>query len=299
MLNSCNNPAEELFNPIIDHLQIVKEVAGSGVYWPQFGVNTLGELVPGKAYFMLVDEDVEVEFPGCTTSDKTPSNSPWRGRTDHGTGLCGGTPLSLRRGTGGEVIKTPITHTIAIPLQAITGISAGSIITIYNQFGLCCGAAISQNQNTAITVFGDDPTTPAIDGMTEGEAMNFRVFNPETGKEFTLEAAFDEQMPQCGTFESHGLSVVKELNVTGVVEIAGSEMNVSVYPNPSSGIFNIRSKTMNGFGWEISNTHGSILATGNNQSIDFAIDLSSYPKGIYYLGISQGELQTVKKLVIQ
>ncbi len=123
VLNNCNNPVEELFNTIIDNLQIVKEVAGAGVYWPQFGVNTLGELIPGKAYFVLVDEDVELEFFPCTPanmtpspalplqgkggdprtgtntgavdgagqrvgtpSDKTPSNSPLRGRTSQHTG---------------------------------------------------------------------------------------------------------------------------------------------------------------------------------------------------------------------
>ena len=65
VLNTCDNPVEDLFSPIINHLQIVKEVAGPKVYWPQFGINTLDKIIPGKAYFVLVDADVEVEFPEC------------------------------------------------------------------------------------------------------------------------------------------------------------------------------------------------------------------------------------------
>jgi len=338
VLNSCNNPAEELFNPIIEHLQIVKEVAGWGVYWPQFGVNTLGELIPGKAYFVLVDEDVELEFLPCTPanmtpspalplqgkgggprtgtntgavdgagqrggtpSDKTPSISPLRGRTSQrtGTGQRVGTPSPQGEGWG-EVQKTPITHIIAIPAQVLTGLENGDIIAIYNQNGLCCGAVSYQNQNLALTVFGDDPTTPQVDGMVEGESLQFRVINPETGKESTLEAEFDEQMPQSGYFTDNGISAVKSLESTGIEEFAGNHFNISVYPNPSNGIFNILTGYDNQeTNWQIVGMDGAVILYGSNETTQFTIDLSTYPKGIYYLKITQGGLQTVKKLVVQ
>jgi hypothetical protein len=344
VLNACDNNVEDLFAPVIGHVQIVKEVAGWGVYWPQYGVNTLGDVVPGKAYFVLVDEDVEVEFAPCTRSnflsDKTPSNSPSRGRTEPASqkqidknnqsdnsavrssvaALRVGTPLSLRRGAGGEVspcvatpspegegwgevLKTPLTHTIAFPETILEDFEEGDFITIYNQNGLLCGAALVQNQNLVLTAFGDDPTTPQVDGLTEGEAMQFRVFNPKTGKEFPLEVKFDESLPQGGYFVNHGLSAVKGIETTGLEEMATSGINLSVYPNPSTGIFHVETQsgfeTLTGFAWEISNTHGSIIAKGISQSNDFKIDISKHPKGIYYLKISQEELQTIKKLVLQ
>jgi len=226
----------------------------------------------------------------------------------NGSGLCGGTPFPSRGRVGdgvGLCVATPLTHTIALPLQVISGLAEGSIITIYNQFGLCCGAAIFQNQNLALIAFGDDPTTPEIDGMTEGETMNFRIFNPESGKESTMEVAFDGQMPQGGTFENHGLSAVKSLESTGVGEVGDSGMNISVFPNPSTGVFQVSTSDsparagLSEFKYEISDPHGSIIFSGHRQNEYFIIDLSSFPKGIYYLKISQGELQTVKKLVVQ
>lgn len=285
-------------------------------------MNTLGALIPGKAYFVLVNDDVEVEFPVCT-----PSNSPSRGRTDPASelqltmnnqsdnsdvrssvaALRGGTPFLFKGNTCpdyreardcvGLCAGTPITHTIAIPLQAIFGIAEGSIITIYNQFDLCCGAAIYQNQNLAFTAFGDDPTTPQIDGLTEGEPLQFRVFNPETGKAFVLEVVYDDQMPHSGTFVNHGLSAVKDLKITTVEGFENPGLNFSVYPNPSSGIFQV--STLSKFNWEVSNTHGSIITTGDNHADAFTIDLSTYPKGIYYLKITQRGWQTVEKLVVQ
>ena len=334
VLNACDNDVEDLFAPLIGHLQIVKDVAAWGVYWPQFGVNTLGALIPGKAYFVLVDDDVEVEFPVC----ETPANfrqlaerkEPASGKQTEGrkepasedqidknnqsdnsdvwssaVALRGGSPVPSRGRAGDGVIKTPLTHTVAIPAQAISGIAEGSIITIYNQHGSCCGAAIFQNQNLALTAFGDDPTTSQIDGLTEGEPMNFRILNPETGKAFALEVVYDDQMPQGGYFVNHGLSSVKELKITGVEDAVESPMNISVYPNPSSGVFQVSTQSVrqladqSGFGWEVSNAHGSIVATGDNHADAFTIDLSNHPKGIYYLKIKQRGWQTVKKLVLQ
>ncbi|MCK9271408.1 MAG: PKD domain-containing protein, partial [Bacteroidales bacterium] len=334
VLNACDNDVEDLFAPLIGHLQIVKDVAAWGVYWPQFGVNTLGALIPGKAYFVLVDDDVEVEFPVC----ETPANfrqlaerkEPASGKQTEGrkepasedqidknnqsdnsdvwssaVALRGGSPVPSRGRAGDGVIKTPLTHTVAIPAQAISGIAEGSIITIYNQHGSCCGAAIFQNQNLALTAFGDDPTTSQIDGLTEGEPMNFRILNPETGKAFALEVVYDDQMPQGGYFVNHGLSSVKELKITGVEDAVESPMNISVYPNPSSGVFQVSTQSVrqladqSGFGWEVSNAHGSIVATGDNHADAFTIDLSNHPKGIYYLKIKQRGWQTVKKQVLQ
>ncbi len=50
---------------------------------------------------------------------------------------------------------------------------------------------------------------------------------------------------------------------------------------------------------EVRNTHGSIISTGSNKSDIFTLDLSSQHKGIYYIKITQGGLQVVRKLVLQ
>jgi hypothetical protein len=154
-----------------------------------------------------------------------------------------------------------------------------------------------------MTVFGDDPTTPQVDGFTEGEPLRFRVTNPETGKSGMLEVEFDYNMPNSETFANHGLSAGKSMNLNGVGGSTDSRTSISIYPNPSNGIYHVSTltglTTLSEFGWLITNSHGSVIATGQGQSNDFTIDITNHPKGIYYLKITQGGLQTVRKLVLQ
>jgi PKD repeat protein len=346
VLNACDNLSEDFFSEISGSLQIVKEIAGPEVYWPQFGINTLEQIKPGKAYFVLVDEDVEVGFPECD-QDMTPTptmtpipafplegeggeptNKSHKTKSDPNGGMwvgtpspvgegwgevsqCGGTPLLLEeKGLGDEVslcASTPVSHTIAIPLEAISGLNPGDYIKVCGSNGQCYGAVVYQSRNLALTAFGDDPTSTHIDGFTEGEIMQFRVFNPETSMEYPLDVEFETQMPQGGYFVNHGLSAIKSIETSGISSAAEMSSSVRVFPNPSTGIFTIRISDLTGFenllgltiDWEISDIHGSIIATGSNEGNDFSINLTSHPKGIYYLKISQGGMQTVKKLVVQ
>jgi uncharacterized protein (TIGR02145 family) len=294
VLNPCDNFSEDLFSEISGNLQIVKEVAGPDVYWPQFGINTLEQIKPGKAYFVLVDEDVEVEFPECANKSLTLTGASTLSGQGGNKNLTESSDLSEF-----GISTTPITHTIAIPPEAISGLPEGGIIGVYGTYGQCYGAVLYQNHNLALTAFGDDPTSTQIDGLTEGEIMQFRVFNPETGKETMLEVAFDEQMPQGGYFMNHGLSAIKSIQATGIGGASEIENSVNIYPNPSTGIFNVSAPTLSGLDWKAHDIHGSIIATGNENSNEFSINLTSYPKGIYYLKITHGGMQIVRKIVLQ
>jgi len=283
--NACNNFAEDLFSEVSGSLKIVKEVAGPQVYWPQFGINTLNLIVPGKAYFVLVDEDLSVEFQECALDE------PGEGQHMY-------TPSPSEKGWG--EVKTPITHTIAVPMETMTGLKPGDIIGVYGSNGQCFGAVAYQNQNLALTAFGDDPITTQIDGLAEGETLQLRVFNAETSNEYPLEVEFDAQMPQGEYFVNHGLSAVKSLQATGVGGTSEMNTSVNVYPNPSNAKFNIQLENTNEkSNWEVLDVHGNILMNGNDQYNNFNVDLSTYPKGIYYLKISRGGLLFMEKLVLQ
>jgi len=45
-----------------DDVEIVKEVAGAGVFWPQFGVNMLQYLRGGKAYYIKSKNSFTINF---------------------------------------------------------------------------------------------------------------------------------------------------------------------------------------------------------------------------------------------
>ncbi|MBE0637429.1 MAG: hypothetical protein IH598_02810 [Bacteroidales bacterium] len=72
VLVACETPVETLFSNFLD-LTIVKQVAGVNLYWPAYNINTLGNLIPGKAYFVAASDEGQVTFPACAKSKYTPA----------------------------------------------------------------------------------------------------------------------------------------------------------------------------------------------------------------------------------
>ena len=65
VLSACPVSAEEIFQNFAGNIQVVKEIAGMGTYWPEMNINTLGSLMPGNAYFILINSPITLLFPDC------------------------------------------------------------------------------------------------------------------------------------------------------------------------------------------------------------------------------------------
>ena len=63
VLSTCPVIVETLFENL--DVVVVKEVAGWKLYWPDAAIITLDELLPGKAYFVLMNSPGEITFPEC------------------------------------------------------------------------------------------------------------------------------------------------------------------------------------------------------------------------------------------
>jgi len=87
----------------------------------------------------------------------------------------------------------------------------------------------------------------------------------------------------------------------GVNELPGSNNEIRIYPNPSSGVFTIKSSSSQSSSVEIYNMLGEGIYTRRINSESTQIDLNSQPSGIYLYRITseKGEPITSGKLVIQ
>ncbi|HNY60122.1 MAG TPA: hypothetical protein PKG86_07425 [Bacteroidales bacterium] len=53
----------DLFNDVYNHLILVKEVAGTDIFWPIYSINSISHLQPGKAYFVKMSVSGNIVFP--------------------------------------------------------------------------------------------------------------------------------------------------------------------------------------------------------------------------------------------
>lgn len=63
VLNTIPSSSFVVFRDIDEIIDIVEEVGGDKVYWPEQSIFTLTQLMPGQAYFIRVKEDCSVVFP--------------------------------------------------------------------------------------------------------------------------------------------------------------------------------------------------------------------------------------------
>jgi|GEM_PF-227989 len=64
VLSECNVNTETLFEDEMEHLVVLKEVAGTEVFWPGV-VQTLITMEPGRAYLARFNGPVSITFPAC------------------------------------------------------------------------------------------------------------------------------------------------------------------------------------------------------------------------------------------
>jgi hypothetical protein len=94
------------------------------------------------------------------------------------------------------------------------------------------------------------------------------------------------------------------VDLTGINE-NNSENKVAIYPNPNSGILNLEITGLknNPFDLTIYNTLGKVVLQETGQKFDnnsgIMINLSEMRGGIYYLKVSSGCLNVVRKVVVE
>ena len=321
VLSECDVDVVDLFSGLDSVL--VKEVAGSLIYWSEYGINSLEFLQSGKSYFVLMGSAGEIVFPECSpnpafsaswregeeptnksyNSKTGPNGSSWDGvPSPSGEGWgevsqCGGTPLFLHeKGPRDEVVPSPFTHTIAIPTEVIDKNLIGNFLCAFNQNDFCCGCVFLSGNSDAITIYGDDPTTPELDGFTNGDPILFKIMNETIDGANDVEISLDPALPQHdGLFVTDGISAIKNLK-TGTTSIQDkSNFRFNIYPNPASDYVCVDLQISGKL--ELFDMHGKMIKTFDvNQGIN-QVNVSMLEQGIYFIRISAGNSIKTERLI--
>jgi hypothetical protein len=272
---------------------MIKEIAGTRIYWPDLGINTLNDLMPGKAYLILntSGNPVTFKYNACTKSYSVMNINPLVPKMQ--------TPWN-------DLSATTTTHVIGISAQAMEELKSGDVVGVFNASGVCSGLeVVNQNENASITVFGDDMLTEITEGLEQGEEMSFRVYRPSTGETFDAEVTYDNISAQQNVFTGNGVSVIRSLNLKSATGINNQEFaysTIRIYPNPTSGVLNVaienvsNSKIM----VDLMNASGQVLLTKEyTDKSDFSIQIGDQPKGVYYLRVVYGESVNIEKVILK
>jgi plastocyanin len=117
---------------------------------------------------------------------------------------------------------------------------------------------------------------------------------------FTLTAS---AVSPCASAASDTKDVVLQ-NCTGINDGKGSPANLSVYPNPTSGMITIKASSVSSAASvRITDMQGRVLVSeqvdAKSGSIDKTYDLSGFPKGVYFVGVNGDNSSAGKKILVR
>jgi len=181
-------------------VDIVKDVAGSGVYWPAFGINSIGNLQSGRAYYVRMNSAGSINF-GFKRSDPTeisnykPISTPWN-----------------------EVVYTPASHLVAFN-ATYNAFQTGDVVGGFTPEGWCAGAAEVADPSApfALNLNSDDIYSSQKDGFETGNPLNYKLYRRSTGETFNIGVNYNPNLNP-GFYENNGISEVTavKMSSTGI-----------------------------------------------------------------------------------
>ncbi len=146
----------------------------------------------------------------------------------------------------------------------------------------------------------------------EGEDFNARGGTNATVRDYSYDlAAFTNEKTIMFRFKfvaddltNEEGAMVDDLVITGVLPVGEYDQitGLSIYPNPSNGVFNINWSQQDHFSISVFDLTGKLLLQekSDTKSIKkFSLDLSKLNKGVYFAKIKVGEKQSNRKLIIK
>jgi hypothetical protein len=209
--------AEAMMAPIVENLVIMKDENGS-VYWPIFGLNNIGNMKAGEGYQIKMDAEGMFSYPT-------------------GSGRLGYAE-EIRTAYYDAAPNTGSNMTIGLPVTSWEVMPAiGDEIAAYDESGRLIGSTSFNGDNIALTVWGDDFTTDAKDGLATGEKVTFKLWNSDTNTESTLVVAKWDTGSDIYTVD--GISIASSIVLSGSVSADAYKLYQNV-PNPFNGTTTIK-----------------------------------------------------------
>jgi len=209
-LRKASMPLTLALNSILDNIIIVKNQDGL-VYWPDQSIDQIGNLIPGQAYLVKLRTADLLTYPPNSTMAKLVSKIEPVGKKYFDTDF-----------------NSPNSSVIGIPKFVVEEfLQPGDEIAVVRSNGEICGSGTYDNQNMALTVWGQYSSESA--GFAEGEPYRLRIWSPEKEREI----AVVKVETSSGEFKylNNEMTVLSRIEVVGE-NIPDDFVLSQNYPNP-------------------------------------------------------------------
>jgi hypothetical protein len=255
---------------------IVKEDQGT-IWWPQFNLNTIGDLEPGEGYNVILGS--------------VPSTPFYYDSNDDGYGTKGTrSQYEIRYEKLNDVsnLNTSNTMLLGIPETCWTlPPEIGDEIGVYSPDGKLIGRNIYNGGHTGIVLYGDDETTGEIEAIKIATGFIVKIWNKRTFKEYDI--IIKEWLIGDGTYSENSIAIAKSVESDFFESGIQRSRIIETFPNPTFDFSSIRitipDKSV--LSIELLSMNGQAIKLLTQKSIDcqgtyrFEFDLKSYPQGIY------------------
>jgi spore coat protein A, manganese oxidase len=293
------------FTSIASRLVVAKDNFGQ-VYWPAYGINTIGSLVPGQGYQLYLSSASTLTYPAndVLTPNCARAIAPaprYAASTNHFT------PSFSKTGASATILlrfKEDVADMDEVAVRTLKGdyVGTGSI----------------ENKQAILTLWGDDAATPAVDGATEGETLSLSYWSAsgKVEKYLTITSLTDG-----ANGKALGTTLVYQTDAISIADVSmGVRIPTSVaslgsiptdfvleqnYPNPFNPATTIvyglprearvSLDVYNVVGQKVGTIVDEVKSAGYHEA---SFDASHLTSGIYIYRLTAGSFVQVKKMLL-
>ena len=197
-----------MLNAIVADVVIVKDDVGS-IYYPQWGINAIGNLVPGEGYQIKTNVATTLLYPANTVNMQKSINSHAKPEFYNNV-----------KNTGNNM-------TLIIPQDAWQiSPEMGDEIGVLTRSNKIVGASVFEGEILSIAIWGDDEYSRETDGMYKSETFILRL--NKSGEEFDMEIS--SWLEGNEFYETNKISIVDKISIIDN-QIADFQLYQNI-PNP-------------------------------------------------------------------
>ena len=183
-------------------------------------------------------------------------------------------------------ITVPGTPPTPAPVAKFSIIPTGATNTTYNLIDSTAVPFFNGIQRWKIT-----PATYTYVGGTDSTSVNAQV-------KFTAKAIYSITLTDANCWGKNSKTLSININNAGINEVNADKF-ISVYPNPTNGVFEIAINTIEANTIRVMDINGKVILERKVLSSKETIDMTGFAKGVYVLNISGTEISLNKKLIIE